>query len=69
MNYIGSKLSLIDFLSNTIKNVTGYTDGDNYIFADLFAGTGVVGYTFKKKDVLLFQMIFNIIVIFLTNIL
>lgn len=49
MNYIGSKLSLIEFLSNTIETVTGYSDGDNYIFADLFAGTGVVGYTFKKK--------------------
>lgn len=49
MNYIGSKLSLIDFLSTTIEKVTGYHNGDNYIFADLFAGTGVVGYTFKQK--------------------
>lgn len=49
MNYIGSKLSLIDFLTATIENITGYKSGDNYIFADLFAGTGIVGQTFKQK--------------------
>ncbi len=49
MNYIGSKLSLIDFLESCIENVTGFKDGTPYVFADLFAGTGVVGYTFKKK--------------------
>ncbi len=46
MNYIGSKLSLIDFLTDSIKQVSGTDDG---IFADLFAGTGVVGATFKKQ--------------------
>ncbi len=46
MNYIGSKLSLIDFLTDSIKQVSGTDDG---LFADLFAGTGVVGATFKKK--------------------
>lgn len=49
MNYIGSKYSLLDFLQETIEGVTGYTDGDSYVFADLFAGTGVVGQTFKAK--------------------
>ena len=39
MNYIGSKLSLMDFLVETIENVTGFQNGDNYVFADLFAGT------------------------------
>lgn len=48
MNYIGSKLSLLDFLENTIYNVTGFTKGDDFVFADLFAGTGIVGATFKK---------------------
>ena len=47
MNYIGSKYSLLDFLHDTILKVTGYKDGDNYVFADLFAGTGVVGAYFK----------------------
>lgn len=46
MNYIGSKLSLIDFLVDSIEQVTGERDG---VFADLFAGTGIVGATFKKK--------------------
>jgi len=49
MNYIGSKYSLLDFLETTIEDVTGYKDGDNYVFADLFAGTGIVGQTYKAK--------------------
>ena len=47
MNYIGSKYSLLDFLERTIADVTGYHNGDNYIFADLFSGTGIVGQTYK----------------------
>lgn len=46
MNYIGSKLSLIDFLVDSIEQVTNKSKG---VFADLFAGTGIVGSTFKKK--------------------
>lgn len=49
MNYIGSKFSLLDFLETTIESVTGYKNGDNYVFGDLFAGTGIVGQTFKAK--------------------
>ncbi|MCR4604429.1 MAG: DNA adenine methylase [Eubacterium sp.] len=49
MNYIGSKYSLLDFLQETIENVTGYKDDESYVFADLFAGTGVVGKTFKSN--------------------
>lgn len=48
MNYIGSKYSLLDFLHETIKKVTGFNDGDTYTFADLFAGTGVVGAYYKS---------------------
>lgn len=48
MNYIGSKFSLLDFLHNTIKEFTNYQDGDDFIFADLFAGTGVVGSLYKS---------------------
>lgn len=47
MNYIGSKYSLLDFLTQTINSVVG-TD-TNKTFADLFAGTGVVGKTFKEN--------------------
>lgn len=49
MNYIGSKYSLLDFLESTIEDVTGYKNRVDYIFADLFAGTGIVGQTYKAK--------------------
>lgn len=48
MNYIGSKYSLMEFLKNTIGDVTGYQSGEGHIFADLFAGTGVVGSAYKE---------------------
>lgn len=48
MNYIGSKYSLMDFLTEAITSVVGENAG-NRTFADLFAGTGVVGSTFKQK--------------------
>lgn len=47
MNYIGSKHTLTDFLTRTIELVSG--DAPDRTFADLFAGTGVVGKTFKAK--------------------
>jgi len=46
MNYIGSKKSLLDFLEESIDEVT---DKDCHVFCDLFAGTGTVGTHFKKK--------------------
>lgn len=49
MNYIGSKYSLLDFLETTIEEVTGFKKGDNIIFGDLFAGTGIVGQTYKTN--------------------
>lgn len=45
MNYIGSKLKLSSFLEETISKVVG--DLDDKIFCDIFAGTGIVGRTFK----------------------
>ena len=47
MNYIGSKLKLCqEFIPKTIKSVCG-KDLSNMVFCDLFAGTGIVGRTFK----------------------
>lgn len=46
MNYIGSKLSLLDFLEASIDEVTGK---NGTTFCDLFAGTGAVGSRFKRK--------------------
>lgn len=47
MNYIGSKLSLLEFLENSINKVVNKKDCR--VFCDLFAGTGIVGNYFKKK--------------------
>ena len=46
MNYIGSKLSLLDFLYTSIYSVVG---DQKYMFSDLFAGTGQVGRYWKAK--------------------
>ena len=46
MNYIGSKLSLLEFLGDSINEVAG---ANCHVFCDLFAGTGIVGSYFKKK--------------------
>ncbi len=47
MNYIGSKLKLCqEFIPNTIKSVCGENLSEK-TFCDLFAGTGIVGRTFK----------------------
>ena len=46
MNYIGSKFRLAGFIKNTIHGVVG-SDLSQQILCDLFAGTGIVGRTFK----------------------
>lgn len=47
MNYIGSKYKLCQsFIPETIKSVCG-NDLSKKVFCDLFAGTGIVGRTFK----------------------
>ncbi len=47
INYIGSKYSLIDFIYNAINSIVLLKD---FIFADLFAGTGIVGITYRKEN-------------------
>ena len=53
MNYIGSKLSLLDFINNTVisllKSNNDHRATNKMTFADLFAGTGVVGANFKQN--------------------
>lgn len=52
MNYIGSKYSILDFLISSIGQTLRHNNEDkapqDMIFADLFAGTGVVGGAFKE---------------------
>lgn len=45
MNYIGSKLRLLNFLETSIKKIVG---DDLCTLCDVFAGTGTVGVHFKK---------------------
>ena len=53
MNYIGSKYSIIDFLEasidKTLKQCGENRKPNEMVFADLFAGTGVVSGSFKKQ--------------------
>ncbi|MDR0327925.1 MAG: DNA adenine methylase [Planctomycetaceae bacterium] len=48
MNYIGSKFKLLNFVRDTIRSVAG-EDLSQKVFCDLFAGTGIVGRTFKTE--------------------
>ncbi len=66
MNYIGSKLSLLSFIEETIDCVNKCDEKKDLIFADLFAGTGVVGAKFKEKnykvisnDIQFYSYVFN----------
>lgn len=48
MNYIGSKLKLAEFIKDTVHSVAG-EDLTQKSFCDLFAGTGIVGRSFKQE--------------------
>lgn len=48
MNYIGSKQKLSSFISTTVNTIVG-NDLSQKTFCDIFAGTGIVGRTFKKE--------------------
>ena len=47
MNYIGSKFKLSSWIKEEIVNVVGQDLSDK-VFCDIFAGTGIVGRSFKK---------------------
>ncbi|RXI44853.1 modification methylase [Malaciobacter mytili] len=49
MNYIGSKLKLSSWIENEIASYVGRNNLKDLTFCDLFAGTGIVGRTFKNK--------------------
>jgi len=48
VNYIGSKAKLLPFIHQTIRHSVGM-DLSSKILCDLFAGSGVVGYSFKDE--------------------
>lgn len=47
MNYIGSKLSIINYIDETIQDFTNINDDENITFCDIFAGTSSIGKHFK----------------------
>jgi len=49
LNYIGSKYQLLDWITQNIKDKTGWTSFEGKTIADLFAGTGIVSYHFRKN--------------------
>ena len=49
LNYIGSKYQLLDWLTTTMKAKTGWDSFCQKTFVDLFAGTGIVSYHFRKQ--------------------
>ena len=49
LNYIGSKFKLLEWITNNMKEKTGWPSFDNKIIGDLFAGTGIVSYHFRKN--------------------
>ena len=51
LNYIGSKFQLLDWITENMKEKTGWTSFTNKTVADLFAGTGVVSYHFRTNVV------------------
>lgn len=48
MNYIGSKLKLSNWVKEEITNVVGQ-DLTQKVFCDMFAGTGIIGRSFKTS--------------------
>jgi adenine-specific DNA-methyltransferase len=49
LNYIGSKYQLLQWLTDYIKEKTGFATFENKTVADLFAGTGVVSHHFRQQ--------------------
>jgi adenine-specific DNA-methyltransferase len=49
LNYIGSKYQLLGWLTDYMKEKTGFTTFRNKTVADLFAGTGVVSHHFRLQ--------------------
>lgn len=50
LNYIGSKFQLLDWITNNIKEKTGWSSFSDKTIGDLFAGTGIVSYHFRKNS-------------------
>ena len=48
LNYIGSKFQLLDWITSNMKEKTGWDSFANKKIGDMFSGTGIVSYYFRK---------------------
>ena len=48
LNYIGSKFQLLDWITSNMKEKTGWDSFANKRIGDMFSGTGIVSYYFRK---------------------
>ncbi len=48
LNYIGSKFQLLDWITSNMMEKTGWTSFANKRIGDMFSGTGIVSYNFRK---------------------
>ena len=55
LNYIGSKYQLIGWLTDFMKDKTGFASFENKRIADLFAGTGVVSHHFRLQNAVVYS--------------
>jgi len=49
LNYIGSKYQLLDWITTNIQEKSGWSSFEGKTIGDLFAGTGIVSYHFRKN--------------------
>lgn len=50
LNYIGSKFQLLDWIISNMKEKTGWESFKNKRIGDIFSGTGIVSYNFRKHQ-------------------
>ena len=55
LNYIGSKYQLLDWVTDFIKEKTGFDSFKNKTVADLFSGTGVVSHHFRLQGAVVYS--------------
>lgn len=49
LNYIGSKFQLLDWITSTMIEKTGFSSFENKTIGDMFAGTGIISHNFRKN--------------------
>lgn len=50
LNYIGSKFQLLDWITSNMKEKTGWDSFTDKTIGDMFSGTGIVSYYFRKHQ-------------------